>query len=189
MTFVPHIFLKNMKVEINFGQQQYPWHSPPAGFSLLNSSEVECIPIFASRAQINILTVLIGLPSAGKTHWLREMLPELTESRPRPTITGTDHVLDQMKILGLSRYRDFEDQWARLTDLAAECVNTLLKRAVKQNRDVIVDQPNTHPADRRKKFVEFQRASYYCQALVVVPDEATRIERAEKRAKETTKVS
>ena len=31
MTFVPHIFLKNMKVEVNFGQQQYPWHSPPAG--------------------------------------------------------------------------------------------------------------------------------------------------------------
>jgi hypothetical protein len=83
MTFVPHLFLKNMEVEINFGQQQYPWHSPPATYSLLNSSEVNCVPIFATRAQINILTVFIGLPSSGKTYWLKKMLPELTESRPQ----------------------------------------------------------------------------------------------------------
>jgi len=118
MTFVPHIFLKNLKVEINFGQQQYPWHPPPASFSLLNSAEVDCVPIFPTRAQINILTVFIGLPGAGKTHWLRQMLPELTESRPRPTVTGTDHVMEQMKLLGLSRYRAFDDQfWVSLISL------------------------------------------------------------------------
>ena len=60
--YVPHIFFKGFKVEVNFGQQQYPWHSPPSDSHLLNSADVDCIPIFATRAQINILTVLIGLP-------------------------------------------------------------------------------------------------------------------------------
>ena len=165
-------------------QKFVPVPNPAVGFSLLNSSEVECCPIFATRAQINILTVFIGLPGAGKTHWLKEMLPELTENRPSPTITGVDHVLQQMKILGLSRYRSLEGKGEKLAATAEECVNVLLKRAVKQNRDVIVDQPNTHPAGRRKKFVEFQRASYYCQALVVVPDEDVRAARADKKDEE-----
>jgi len=81
-----------------------------------------------------------------------------------------------------------KNQWEKLTELAVECVSVLLKRAVKQNRDVIVDQPNTHPADRRKKFVEFQRAGYYCQAMVVVPDDDSQNERIEKRKKEISKV-
>ena len=35
-------------------------------------------------------------------------------------------------------------------------MNKLLKRAVEQNRDVIVDSYNIHPAERRKRYVEFQ---------------------------------
>jgi hypothetical protein len=94
-----------------------------------------------------------------------------------------------MKVLGIARYRSFEDQWDRLADLALECVNILLKRAVKQNRDVIVDEHNTHPANRRKHFVEYQRASYYCQAMVSVPTELVRLERVTTKPKDSRPIT
>lgn len=54
--------------------------------------------------------------------------------------------------------------------------------------DVIVDQPNILPAERRKRFAEFQRSGYYCQAMVVVPEESVRQDRATKRVASTGKV-
>ena len=44
------------------------------------------------------------------------------------------------------------------------------------------------PADRRKKFAEFRRAGYHCEAMCVVPDEMERIERANKRVAATGRV-
>lgn len=62
------------------------------------------------------------------------------------------------------------------------------KKAIKQKMDVIVDQPNILPAERRKRFAEFQRSGYYCQAMVVVPEESVRQDRATKRVASTGKV-
>ena len=94
---------------------------------------------------------------SGKSTWMKKMLPELTEARPRPTITGVDHVIEQMKILGTGRYREpIGEKREKLAKMAKEVVNKLLKRAVEQNRDVIVDSYNIHPAERRKRYVEFQ---------------------------------
>ena len=59
---------------------------------------------------------------------------------------------------------------------------------MKIKRDTIVDQTNILPADRRKKFAEFRRAGYHCSAMVVVPDEVERADRAAKRVAATGKV-
>ena len=56
LCFVPHLSLKNAKVEVNFGQQQYPWHSPPDTFHLINQPEVNCRLIPNPRVQVSILT-------------------------------------------------------------------------------------------------------------------------------------
>ena len=56
LCFIPHISMKNSKVEVNFGQQQYPWHSPPSSFHLMNQPEVNCKLIQNPRCPVNILT-------------------------------------------------------------------------------------------------------------------------------------
>ena len=62
LCFIPHIFIKNAKIEVNFGQQQYPWFTPPDDFHLMNQGEVNCRLIQNPRVSSNILTGM-GLKS------------------------------------------------------------------------------------------------------------------------------
>jgi hypothetical protein len=79
LSFVPHVFIKNCSVELNFGQQKRTFSKIPEGFNLLNEEGIECEEIKTASAMINLLTAFVGLPGAGKTKWMEKMLPEIIE--------------------------------------------------------------------------------------------------------------
>lgn len=126
LCFIPHLFIKNTKVEVNFGQQQYPWHTPLGNHHLMNEAEVNCKLIATPRVQVNKLTAFVGLPGAGKTTWLGKLLPELVENRAKPAILGTDNVIEQMKLIGKGKSR--VDDYEKWTPIANEAISALLKK-------------------------------------------------------------
>ena len=128
LCFIPHLFIKNTKVEVNFGQQQYPWHAPLGNHHLMNEGDVNCRLIPNPRVQVNKLTAFVGLPGAGKTTWLSKLLPELTENRAKPAILGTDSVLEQMKLIGKGKMRP--DDFEKWTPIANETIANLLKKVI-----------------------------------------------------------
>ena len=81
LTFVPHVFIKNCSLELNFGQCDKPFATIPENFCLLNEEGIECEEIKTASPTINLLTAFVGLPGAGKTTWMEKMLPEIIEVR------------------------------------------------------------------------------------------------------------
>lgn len=79
LTFVPHVFIKNCSLELNFGQCDKPFSTIPENFCLLNEEGIECEEIKTASPTINLLTAFVGLPGAGKTTWMEKMLPEIIE--------------------------------------------------------------------------------------------------------------
>ena len=128
LCFIPHLFIKNTKVEVNFGQQQYPWHAPLGNHHLMNEGDVNCRLIPNPRVQVNKLTAFVGLPGAGKTTWVSKLLPELTENRAKPAILGTDSVLEQIKLIGKGKTRP--DNFEKWTPIANEAIANLLKKVI-----------------------------------------------------------
>merc|ERR1712168_435248 len=72
----PHVYLRNMKVEMNFGGNAEPWFQPLEGYKFLLSADVENVADRVGKVPTEFteceVIMMVGLPSSGKTTWAKK---------------------------------------------------------------------------------------------------------------------
>lgn len=179
----PHILTKNIRFEVNFGQQT-PWFPPATDFMYIMqfpvSERIRGLKPPDSQSACEII-MIIGLPGAGKTTWANKKLRD--NPHMRYNILGTDILIDKMKVLGLKRQFNFQQRFEELIHKASKCLIKLLEIASKMKRNFILDQTNLYPSARKRKMQNF--CGFMRRAAVILPDDPELIRRAEKRTSET----
>merc|ERR1719219_681798 len=90
-----------------------------------------------------------------------------------------------MKVMGLTRQRNYQGRWDALISKCTDCFNHLLKIAPKRKRNYILDQTNVYPSARGRKMNSFK--GFNVKTIVVVPDNTEFIRRTKSRAAEEGK--
>ncbi|KAL9951445.1 hypothetical protein ACROYT_G044106 [Oculina patagonica] len=185
-TFFPHVTVKNMRLAINFGQQE-PYFPPLQGFTLISRLPPQCSERGsvgpASRNDSEII-MMVGLPGAGKTVWAMKYARDHPEKKY--CVLGTNMIMDKMKVMGLMRKRNYHGRWDALIKQATDVLNKIFKIAERKNRNYILDQTNVYFSARRRKMNNFR--GYRRIAAVLVNKHEVLKERTEKREKEEGKV-
>ena len=184
--FFPHVTVKNMRLAINFGQQE-PYCPPLQGFSFISRLPLLCLErgsvAPASRSECEIM-MMVGLPGAGKTVWAAKYARDHPEKKY--CILGTNTIMDKMKVMGLMRKRNYHGRWDALIKQATDILNKTFKIAERKNRNYILDQTNVYFNARRRKMGNFH--GYRRIAAVIVNTNEVLKERTLKREKEEGKV-
>ena len=113
--------------------------------------------------------MMVGLPACGKTYWAEKYIEE--HMRDNYTILGTNQVIDQMKVLGLKRNRNYAERWDELISQATPVFNKLVDIASKTPRNIILDQTNVYPRARQRKAQNFWKFGTK-RCICIVNDEA-----------------
>lgn len=172
--FYPHISVKNMRFDVNFGAFN-PYFTPVEGFYF-----IQCLPQLLrlppppprNRQECEVL-MMIGLPSSGKTTWLSKYVKDHPEKKYN--ILGTNDILLKMKVMGLTRKRNYHGRWDALIKQATGILNEMLKLAKHKNRNYILDQTNVYSSARRRKMGNFY--GYHRVAVVVVNENSVLMQR------------
>uniref|UniRef100_A0A0D9WA28 SPRY domain-containing protein n=1 Tax=Leersia perrieri TaxID=77586 RepID=A0A0D9WA28_9ORYZ len=180
----PHVLLKNVVVEMQFSREDglqlvdgyEPWSSACVDGNAVSG------PVFAEQKECEIM-MLVGLPASGKSTWAEKWVKEHKEKRF--ILLGTNLALEQMKVPGLLRKRNYGERFEHLMERATVIFNTLLTRAAKVPRNYIIDQTNVYKNARIRKLRPF--ANYRKTAVVVFPLPSELKARAAKRFKEMGK--
>ncbi|CAI9087618.1 OLC1v1021730C2 [Oldenlandia corymbosa var. corymbosa] len=189
LALFPHIWLKNVVVQMQFSAQDglvipegyRPWSSAfEDGKGILG-------PVFPNLIDCEVI-MMVGLPASGKSTWAENWVKGHPEKRY--VLLGTNLALDKMKVRDLkfsfskNSYSSLHlnkdgERFEWLMDRATKIFNTLLSRASKMPRNVIIDEPNVFLNSRRRRMKPF--ADYQKIAVVVFPKLEELKERAEKR--------
>ena len=182
----PHITVKNMKFQVNFGGQ-WPKHPITPGFTMLQNVphqdliKAEEGPKCQQDAEV---IMMVGLPSCGKTFWAEKYCKDNPEKRFY--MLGTNNIIDKMRIFGLTRKRNYHGRWDALIKQATGCLNTWLKIAERRVRNYIIDQTNVYFTARRRKMNNFR--GYKRIAIVVINEHKILADRSEKVEREEGKI-
>eukprot|EP00057_Strongylocentrotus_purpuratus_P020501 XP_011674975.1 PREDICTED: heterogeneous nuclear ribonucleoprotein U-like protein 1 isoform X2 [Strongylocentrotus purpuratus] len=182
----PHFMVKNISVEVNFGQKEEPYFPLKEGFSFLGqlpAEDTERGPKPPATKKDCELLMMVGLPGSGKTTWTIKACKEMTDKKYY--ILGTNLIMDKMKVMGLRRSRNYAGRFDKLMDLATKCLNRFFEVAARKRRNYILDQTNVYPSARRRKMRPFE--GFSTKAIVLVPSEEEFKKRIEKRTKEEGK--
>lgn len=181
----PHILTKNIRFEVNFGQQA-PWFPPAPGFMYIMqfpvNERVRGLKPPSTKSSCEMI-MIIGLPGSGKTTW--GINKAKTNPEMRYNIIGTDTLIDKMKVMGLPRKNNYHGRWDVLIDKASKCLNKLFEIASKKKRNLILDQTNVYPSARRRKMRNFK--GFIRRAAILVPDDGELKRRSDKRTYEDGK--
>ncbi|URD73105.1 heterogeneous nuclear ribonucleoprotein U-like protein [Musa troglodytarum] len=180
----PHVLLKNVVVQLQFSIEDglVPEEGYKPWASALQDANAVLGPTFTSPSQCEVI-MMVGLPASGKTTWAEKWIKEHPEKRY--VLLGTNLALDQMKVPGLLRKRNYGERFDCLMDRATKIFNTLLTRASKKPRNYILDQTNVYRSARNRKLKTF--VNYRKIAVVVFPTPDELRFRAKKRFKEMGK--
>ncbi|MED6144884.1 hypothetical protein PIB30_019672 [Stylosanthes scabra] len=158
----PHVLLKNVVVQMQFSPED--GLVPREGFkpwaSAIEDRSIIMGPYFSDKSNCEVI-MMVGLPASGKTTWAEKWVEEHPEKRY--VLLGTNLVLDQMKVPGLSR----KNNYATI------------------HRNYILDQTNVYKSARKRKLKPF--ADYQKIAVVVFPKPEELKVRSNKRLKEMGK--
>ncbi|KAF3954508.1 hypothetical protein ACB098_05G197800 [Castanea mollissima] len=180
----PHILLKNVVVDLQFSVEEglIPEEGYKPWASALKDGNAMMGPTFSKPSDCELM-MMVGLPASGKTTWAEKWVKEHPEKRY--VLLGTNLILDQMKVPGLTRKQNYGERFDRLMDRATAIFNTLLPRAAKTPRNYIIDQTNVYKNARKRKLKPF--AYFQKIAVVVFPKPEELKFRADKRFKEMGK--
>ena len=185
-TFFPHVTVRNMSLAINFGQHE-PYSPPLQDFSLISKVSPQNLERGsigpASRQECEII-MMVGLSGAGKTVWAMKHANDHPEKKY--CILGTNMIIDKMKVMGLTRQRNYQGRWDALIKQATDILNEMFKITERKNRNYILDQTNVYFSARRRKMSNF-RGYRRIAAVLVTTDEVLK-ERTAKREKEEGKI-
>ncbi|KAK1280829.1 hypothetical protein QJS04_geneDACA003170 [Acorus gramineus] len=166
----PHVLLKNVVVELQFAiddglvlEDGYkPWNTAiDDGIYIIG-------PSFPNISDMELL-MMVGLPASGKSTWAEKWVKDHPEKRY--VLLGTNLVLDQMKVPGLTRKSNYGERFDRLMDRATGIFNALLARAAKTCRNYILDQTNVYKNARKRKLKEFINHRKIALVIFPTPDE------------------
>ncbi|GMH26922.1 hypothetical protein Nepgr_028765 [Nepenthes gracilis] len=180
----PHVLLKNVVVQMQFSIED--GLVPEEGYKPWASATVDRNAIMGpslSEPKNCEVIMMVGLPASGKSTWAEKWVKEHPEKRY--VLLGTNLVLDQMKVPGLLRKRNYGERFDRLMDRATGIFNTLLSRASRTPRNYIIDQTNVYKSARKRKLKPF--AIYRKIAVVIFPNSEELKVRSQKRLEEMGK--
>lgn len=164
--FFPHVLLKNVKVRVllSIDHGLMPLEGYKAWDSSVNDNNAVEGPKAADTSNCEVI-MMVGLPGSGKTTWAERWAKEHPEKRYM--LLGTNLALDQMKVPGLLRKKNYGERFDRLMDRASKIFNQLLVRAAKTPRNYILDQTNVYRSARIRKLKPFR--DFRKVAVVVFP--------------------
>ncbi|CAB3232572.1 unnamed protein product [Arctia plantaginis] len=147
------------------------------GYVLISNADlVEGPTRPASIADCEVI-LMVGLPGAGKTHWVRQHVAAHPERRYN--VLSTAALIDRMKVDCKPFRATYEGRWDAMVSKCAKCVLKLLEIAKGRRRNFILDQTNVYPSAQRRKLREFD--GYRRVAVAIVTDDETYRDRHKRR--------
>jgi len=183
----PHVLLKNVDIQVNFSKKG-AWFQPPPGVFFLDEATSHFLtdnPIdHPRRLEEAEFICMVGLPACGKTYWALKHIEK--NSRKNYCLLGTNTIIDQFKVQGLTRKGNYAERWQELISMATPVFNKLCEIAGTTPRHFILDQTNVFPKARAKKVQDYMNFGQR-RAVVILNDNDTLAERTEKREREEGK--
>lgn len=164
----PHILLRNVTVELNFGGSENPWFEILEGYTLIEKGSEEnttqkTMESMAEDEQCEII-LMVGLPSAGKSVWVRKYCEAHPEKQYN--VISIQTLLDRCKLEG-KRRRKGDKGHEELMKAMIKGLTKLFHLCPKRRRNFIYDQTNVYKSAQNSKmelFTDFKR-----KAVVIVP--------------------
>ncbi|RCN50452.1 SPRY domain protein [Ancylostoma caninum] len=168
----PHICVKNCRVSVNFGTfpgGEEEWVSRPEWVfpNALPSSQTERAPVPPESKSDCTVLMMVGLPSVGKTTWVRRYIRE--HPSEHWTLISADTILASMKVNGVSRNSSHIGRWDMVLGLVGKARNRLLSLAARRRRNYILDFTNCDPDTRKKRLALFE--GFFRQCVTIVPSD------------------
>ncbi|KDP20883.1 hypothetical protein JCGZ_21354 [Jatropha curcas] len=179
-----HVLLKNVEVQLQFSAEDglVPEEGYQPWASAIEDGNAIMGPVFPDIKDCEVM-MMVGLPASGKTTWAEKWVKEHPERRY--VLLGTNLVLDQMKVPGLLRKKNYGERFDRLISQANEIFDILLTRAARTPRNYVIDQTNVFKSARKRKLRPF--ANFHKIAVVVFPKPEELKFRAKRRFEEMGK--
>ncbi|KAH9507215.1 Heteroproteinous nuclear ribonucleoprotein U-like protein 1 [Bulinus truncatus] len=182
----PHLLTKNIEFECNFGAREGPYFPLKDDFKFLEEvpeeGRIRGHKPPATKEECEVI-MMVGLPGAGKTFWVKNHVTENSEKFYN--VLGTDNVVDKMKVNGLPRKENHSGRWEYLIEKANKCLNRLIEIAARKKRNYIIDQTNVYASARRRKMQPFE--GFQRKAVVVLPTDEVFKKRAKERPEDEGK--
>lgn len=168
----PHICVKNCRVAVNFGTfpgGEEEWKRLPEWIfpNSLPSSLTERTPVPPESKSDCTLLMMVGLPSVGKTTWVRRYIRD--HPSEHWTLISGDTILAAMKVNGVSRNSSHIGRWDMVLGLVGKARNRLLSLAARRRRNYILDFTNCDPDTRKKRLALFE--GFFRQCVTIVPSD------------------
>ncbi|XGW27851.1 hypothetical protein V3C99_008002 [Haemonchus contortus] len=168
----PHICVKNCRVSVNFGTfpgGEEEWLKRPEWTfpNSLPSTQTERAPVPPDSKSDCTVLMMVGLPSVGKTTWVRRYIRE--HPKEHWTLISADTILASMKVNGVSRNSSHIGRWDMVLGLVGKARNRLLSLAARRRRNYILDFTNCDPDTRKKRLALFE--GFFRQCVTIVPSD------------------
>ncbi|KAJ1358949.1 hypothetical protein KIN20_017534 [Parelaphostrongylus tenuis] len=168
----PHICVKNCLVAVNFGAfpgGEEEWKNRPEWIfaNSLPRSQTELAPLPPESKSDCTVLMMVGLPSVGKTTWVRRYIRE--HPNENWTLISADTILAAMKVNGVSRNSSHIGRWDMVLGLVGKARNRLLALAARRRRNYILDFTNCDPDTRKKRLALFE--GFFRQCVTIVPSD------------------
>merc|ERR1711962_1649212 len=164
----PHVYIRNVKVEMNFGSRDEPWFPVLEGYSLIQDASSDHVAdkigkVSAEKEDCEVL-LMVGLPSAGKTSWAKKQV----DSHPKRhyNVIGLKQVFDRCRLEGRSRKKT-DSNAEKLNKAAVTVLTKMYQLCPQRKRNYIFDQNNVYKIAQEMKMAPF--AGFKRKAVLVVP--------------------
>ncbi|CAF1562434.1 unnamed protein product [Rotaria sp. Silwood1] len=180
LIFYPHILVKNIKFECNFGQLETSWSEIKNNYifpqNIPLNERIHCSKPILEKNDCHVI-LLSGLIGSGKTTWANKYI----EDNPTKNfnLINVEYVLRKMTIDGkLPIIKDRNDGLMLRVNI---CLQKLIEIAAQRRRNYIIDHVNISRETQSKRQRLF--TGYHRIGVVIVPNDdelKSRIEKIEK---------
>lgn len=163
----PHIMIRNVKVECNFGENDETWFPVPEGYNLIQkdteNTVQKSVKPMAEDEKCEVI-LMVGLPCAGKSLWTRKYC----DSNPNKqyNVISLQSLLDRCKLEGKRRRKDDKGHEEMMKELI-KALTKLYQLCPKRKRNFIYDQTNVYKKAQDAKMGMFE--GFTRRAVVIVP--------------------